>query len=437
MRILPWLSLFTLVACSGTSKENLLPVHDSATEKTSAVDPLAVDFAAVDSTALDTAAALDSVKPVKEDSPVFEVSFFAIGDVLFHTPLFKACKEDSSKCNYDYVFAPWKKDIQAADVAIVNQETVFVPRSEGYASYPSFGSPEEIGLAEIEAGFDIVTHATNHTMDRRASAVDYTIDFWTGKSAKALGIHRTQAGQDSVFTLDKKGIRFSFVNFTYGLNGQKLPADRPYLVDLLDSNGDWVEMVRKAEAAAEVTVAFMHFGTEYVELPTAEARAYAEQAIDAGADILVCTHPHVIEPYGIYTTKAGNRALVYWSLGNFVSNQQDISTNLGGVAKFAVRKVVKGDSSRLEVSSATFEGSVTQQEVGNYHAIPLVAYSDSLAEHHLLKAKKPELSLKAFEELFHKNLENAPKCNTEDPANVLPLEIVNLSAKGFRKTAAP
>ena len=128
---------------------------------------------------------------------------------------------------------------------------------------------------------------------------------------------------------------------------------------------------------------------------------------------------------------------MYWSLGNFVSNQQDISTNLGGVAKFAVRKVVKGDSSRLEVSSATFEGSVTQQEVGNYHAIPLVVYSDSLAEHHLLKAKKPELSLKAFEELFHKNLENAPKCNTEDPANVLPLEIVNLSAKGFRKTAAP
>ena len=434
MRILPWLSLLALVACSGTSKVDPLPAQDSAAVKTSSVDTVAV----ADSGSINSVSALDSVKTVKEDSTVSEVSFFAIGDVLFHTPLFKACKEDSSKCNYDYVFAPWKKDIQAADIAAVNQETVFVPRSEGYASYPSFGSPEEVGLAEIEAGFDIVTHATNHTIDRRASAVDYTIDFWTGKSAKALGVHKTQAGQDSVFTLEKNGIRFSFVNFTYGLNGQKLPADRPYLVDLLDSNGHWVEMVRKAEAAAEVTVAFMHFGTEYVELPTAEAMAYAEKAIDAGADILVCAHPHVIEPYGIYTTKAGNRALVYWSLGNFVSNQQDISTNLGGVAKFAVRKVVKGESSRLEVSAATLEGSVTQQEVGNYHAIPLSAYSDSLAEHHLLKTKKPELSLKAFEELFQKNLENASKCNTEDPANVLPLEIVNLSVKqDSAKTAAP
>ncbi len=365
----------------------------------------------------------------QEDSTVSEVSFFAIGDVLFHTPLFKACKEDESKCNFDYIFAPWKEEIQKADIAAVNQETIFVPREDGYASYPSFGSPEEVGIAEIAAGFDIITHATNHTIDRKASAVDYTIDFWTGKSAKALGIHKTQSSQDSVYTLDKNGIRFAFVNFTYGLNGQKLPSDRPYLVDLLDSSGHWVEMVRKAEASAEVTVAFMHFGTEYVELPTAEAMNDAEQAIDAGADILVCAHPHVIEPYGIYTTKAGNRALVYWSLGNFVSNQQDISTNLGGVAKFAVRKVVKGSEARLEVSSATFEGSVTQQEVGNYHAIPLSDYSDSLAELHLLKTKIPELSLKAFTELFQKNLENAVKCNTEDPSIVLPLKIVNLSKK--------
>ncbi|MDY6369840.1 MAG: CapA family protein [Fibrobacter sp.] len=198
----------------------------------------------------------------QEDSTVSEVSFFAIGDVLFHTPLFKACKEDESKCNFDYIFAPWKEEIQKADIAAVNQETIFVPREDGYASYPSFGSPEEVGIAEIAAGFDIITHATNHTIDRKASAVDYTIDFWTGKSAKALGIHKTQSSQDSVYTLDKNGIRFAFVNFTYGLNGQKLPNDRPYLVDLLDSSGHWVEMVRKAEASAEVTVAFMHFGTE-------------------------------------------------------------------------------------------------------------------------------------------------------------------------------
>lgn len=308
--------LLFLVACVGTAKDSENgTVAQEALAKSSATDaPFSSSSAEL---------------PAVADSTVSEVSFFAIGDVLFHAPLFRNCAEDSSRCDFDGIFALWKKDIQEADIAVVNQETVFVPRSEGYSSYPSFGSPEELGLAEIAAGFDIVTHATNHTIDRGERAVDYTLDFWKDKPAKALGIHATAADRDSVFTLERNGIRFAFVNFTYGLNGQKLPENRPYLVDLLDSNGEWVSRVRKAEARAEVTVAFLHFGTEYTELPTAEAMRQAEQAIDAGADILVCAHPHVIEPYGIFTTAAGNRALVYWSLGNFISNQQQLETNLG------------------------------------------------------------------------------------------------------------
>lgn len=363
-----------------------------------------------------------------QDSSVSEVSFFAVGDVLFHGALFKECAEDSSRCLFDYVFEPWKKDIQAADIAVVNQETIFVPRSEGYTSYPNFGSPEEVGLAELNAGFDIVTHATNHTIDRRAEAVDYTLSFWMGKPVKALGIHPTREDWDSAFTLEKNGIRFGFVNFTYGLNGQKLPADRPFLVDVLDSADEWLLQIQRAEAASEVTVAFLHFGTEYTDLPTQEAMRFAEKAIDAGADILVCAHPHVIEPFGVFTTKAGNRALVYWSLGNFVSNQQDISTNLGGVAKFTVRKVQKGDDFRVEIARASFEGSVTQQEVGNYRAIPLSDYSDSLADKHRLKAKFPDLTLSELQKRFQKTLGEASLCETETVEEALPLIVQNLSS---------
>lgn len=363
------------------------------------------------------------------DSTVDVVTFFAVGDVLFHTPLFSDCAEDISKCDFGYIFEAWRPDISAADIAVVNQETIFVPRASGYASYPSFGSPEEVGLAEIAAGFDVITHATNHTIDRGSSAVDYTLGFWAGKPATVLGIHATAASADSVTVIEKKGIRFGLVNFTYGLNGQKLPADRPYLVDLLDSAGAWTEKVQSAERASDVTIAFMHFGTEYTELPSKDAVRFAEMAIDAGADILVCAHPHVLEPFGIYTTKAGNRALVYWSLGNFVSNQQQLSTNLGGAAKFAVKRVGRGKESRLEISEATLEGSVTQQEIGNYRAIPLSAYSDSLAELHRLKSKLPEWTLENLQAAFQKNLESATLCGTENPAQTLPLGIVNLHKK--------
>ncbi len=403
-----------LLACGGTARnpEEKIVVQEPLPESSSADFSLSSSSAEV---------------PEVPDSTVSEVSFFAIGDVLFHTPLFRNCAEDSSRCDFDGIFAPWKKDIQAADIAVVNQETIFVPRSEGYSSYPNFGSPEELGLAEIAAGFDIVTHATNHTIDRGARAVDYTLDFWKDKPAKALGIHATEADRDSVFTLERNGIRFAFVNFTYGLNGQKLPENRPYLVDLLDSNGNWISLVRRAESRAEVTVAFLHFGTEYTALPTEEAMRQAELAIDAGADILVCAHPHVIEPYGIFATAAGNRALVYWSLGNFISNQQQLETNLGGVAKFTVRKTQKGDEKKIEILSATLEASVTQQEPGNYHAVPLEAYTEDLAKAHLLRRKIPEFTRENLQKAFQKTLGESELCRTVSPADGLPLPITNLS----------
>lgn len=408
------LSLAFLLACSGTAKkpEEKIVESEAPAESLSAGEPVSSSSAEV------------SEIP---DSTVSEVSFFAIGDVLFHSPLFRNCAEDSSLCRFDGIFALWKRDIESADIAVVNQETVFVPRSEGYSSYPNFGSPEELGLAEITAGFDIVTHATNHTIDRGERAVDYTLDFWKDKPAKALGIHATAADRDSVFTLERNGIRFAFVNFTYGLNGQKLPENRPYLVDLLDSNGSWISRVREAEARAEVTVAFLHFGTEYTALPTAEAMRQAEQAIDAGADILVCAHPHVIEPYGIFTTAAGNRALVYWSLGNFISNQQQLETNLGGVAKFAVRKTQKADGKKIEIFEATLEASVTQQEAGNYHAVPLEFYTENLAEAHLLRKKVPEFTLENLQKAFRKTLGESALCRTVSPADGLPLPVTNLS----------
>ena len=410
------LFLAFLVACGGTSKET-----EKGTRETAADVRVSVE---------ETYSSSAETELPAPDSTVSEVSFFAIGDVLFHVPLFAACRDDSSLCRFEHVFSHWKRDIESADIAVVNQETVFVPRSEGYSSYPSFGSPEELGLAEIDAGFDIVTHATNHTMDRGERAVDYTLDFWKAKPAKALGIHPTSEDRDSVFTLERNGIRFAFVNFTYGLNGQKLPERRSYLVDLLDSNGNWISLVRRAEAVAEVTVAFMHFGTEYTELPTEEAMRTAEKAIDAGADILVCAHPHVIEPFGIYTTAAGNRALVYWSLGNFISNQQQLETNLGGVAKFTVRKTQREGDIRIEVASAVLEASVTQQEAGNYRAIPLETYTEELAEKHLLRKKIPEFTLANLQRAFQKTLGGAELCRTLPPAEALPLSITNISKSG-------
>ena len=188
-----------------------------------------------------------SAVSVFAEPQVSKVSFFAIGDVLMHTPLFAKCEVNISDCVFDQFFAAWKKDIESVDYACVNQETVFVPRGDGYTSYPTFGSPEEVGSAEINAGFDIVTHATNHTMDRKAKAVDYTLDFWKGKPMMVLGIHGTAEDQEKIRYDEKNGIKFAFLNFTYGLNGQKMPDNRQYLVDMLDSEGKWLKQIAEAD----------------------------------------------------------------------------------------------------------------------------------------------------------------------------------------------
>lgn len=367
-----------------------------------------------------------SALSVFAEPQVSKVSFLAIGDVLMHSAIYEKCEINISECVFDRFFSAWKADIDSADYACVNQETVFVPRGDKYSSYPTFGSPEEVGTAELKAGFDIVTHATNHTMDRRAKGVDYTLDFWKNKPIMVLGIHGTAEDQEQIRYDEKNGIKFAFLNFTYGLNAQKMPDDRQYMVDMLDAEGKWLKRIAEADQNAEVVVAFLHMGTEYTELPDKESLARAEKAIDAGADILVCAHPHVIEPFGVFKTKKGNKGLVFWSLGNFISNQFRLGTILGGVAKFEVQKTVDGDKSTIEVTKADMEGSITYFDERGHSTIPLRDYTEQLHEKHGWKTTAKGFTFKSVNELYKRIVKSNAKCNTLDVSKALPIRVTQL-----------
>lgn len=367
-----------------------------------------------------------SAVSVFADPQVSKVSFFAIGDVLMHSALYAKCEVNISDCVFDRFFSAWKADIESADYACVNQETVFVPRGDKYSSYPTFGSPEEVGTAELKAGFDIVTHATNHTMDRKAQGVDYTLDFWKDKPIIVLGIHGTAEDQKNIRYDEKNGIKFAFLNFTYGLNGQKMPEKRQYMVDMFDSAGRWLKQVAEADKNAEVVVAFMHTGTEYTELPDQESVSRVEQAIDAGADILVCAHPHVIQPFGVFKTKKGNKALVFWSLGNFISNQSHLETLLGGVAKFEVQKTVDGEQSRIEVTKASMEGSIAYVDKSGFSTIPLRDYTENLHAKHAWRKKTPEFTVKSANDFYNRIVNSYAQCNTEEISKGLPVLVTRM-----------
>ncbi len=306
------------------------------------------------------------------------VKLCAVGDNLIHSPIFKSCKTQDGY-NFDDIYTDITPYIEDADVAAINQETIFVEATETFSGYPSFGTPEQVGSSLVKTGFNLITHATNHTYDRGYNALMHTIDYWEShKNVDVLGINKTQSEQEDVFVWEKDGLKIAMLNFTYGLNGYKLPADKPYLVNILDRGELNASLLKKAEELSDITVVFVHFGTEYTHTPTAEQKRDVEFLCENGADIIIGGHPHVIQPTAEHVSQNGNKAVVFYSLGNFVSNQSGVSKILGGMANVTITK----ENGVARVSSYEMLPTVTHASGGRYKAYMLSDYTDELAKKH-------------------------------------------------------
>lgn len=330
-----------------------------------------------------------------------EVNIKMVGDCLIHSPLYKAARKEDGSYNFDMLFENIKSDIESADLAIINQETIFIDDRNNYSSYPMFGSPVEVGDAEVKVGFDVIAHATNHTIDKGLQGISDTINFWETKypEIKYLGIHDSKEDSDIEY-IEKKGIKFAFVNYTYGLNGlESRRTGQEYTIDLL-SDSDIEQTLQTAEQNADITIAILHVGTEYVYKPTDYAKKQVDRFIDNGADIVLCAHPHVIEPYEMRTTEKGNTALVYYSLGNFVSNQDELPRILGGMADITITKTNYNNKSTIEIVDYTMIPLVTHQERGYFTTYKLEDYTDELCKKHKLYRKG--LSINYLEDLYDK-----------------------------------
>lgn len=307
-----------------------------------------------------------------------------VGDALIHNAIYRQGKRSDGSYNSDKLFANMKSTIEDADIAIINQETILVANEEDYSHYPNFGSPYAIGQAAYEAGFDIIAHATNHTLDKGLSGVRQTLDFWRDKDVTVLGIHESELESDIDY-VTCEGITISFVNYTYGLNGHepKIENDK-YIVDLL-SDKNIEDTVAKAKATSDLMIAVLHVGTEYVYTPSNEHIKQVDRFIDAGADIVLCAHPHVVETYGMRTTKNNNTALVYYSLGNFISYQNKVPRMIGGMADITIGLTKQEDSSyKVEIVGYDMIPIVTHlQGGGNISTYLLSDYTDTLCSKHV------------------------------------------------------
>lgn len=335
---------------------------------------------------------------VKEKRAAFtmdrlEASVIAFGDTIGHMPVVNSCKTASG-----YDFSPLFKNVRScidnADIACVNQETIFTDGN--FSGYPAFGSPCEMGEAEYEAGFDVVTHATNHAFDRGERGVMYTSSFWKNKDIAVLGIHESRADAEKITVIERNGIKLALLNYTYGLNGYRMPEDKKYLVDIFDEDRARTDMAR-ARMASDAVLVFLHFGTEYRNTPSDEQKEWAQLFADEGAAAVIGTHPHVVEPMEIIKGKNGNEMPVYYSLGNFISSQNDLQCALCAMASFTLVKDEKG----VRAENARILPVITHMEKGHFTAYLLSDYPEAMEKRHRFNATHPgKFSKEYFEELF-------------------------------------
>lgn len=310
------------------------------------------------------------------------VTLLAGGDNLIHIEVIESGLQEDGSYNFDHLYDEIKDEISAADIAVINQETILGGESLTYSGYPAFNSPTEIGNALVNAGFDVILHATNHTLDKGEKGVNNTFDFWDGyPDIRVLGINKTQEDRNTVPIIEKNDIRIAMLNYTYGLNGYKIPEDRPYIVNMLDKS-QMEEDIKKAHEESDFIIVFPHWGTEYVYEPTATQKDLVEFYYELGVDLVIGSHPHVIQPVEWITSDSGHNMLVYYSLGNFLSYQKEAARMLGGMAHVTITK----DNEDTYISDASITPILTHYEHGpmdyNYGIYKLSEYTSEMGEKH-------------------------------------------------------
>ncbi len=287
--------------------------------------------------------------PQEEISTPTTLSLVMVGDVLLHTPLAESAKREDGSYDFTAVFANMKEEIQGADLALVNQEVIIGGTELGVSGYPAFNAPYELGDALVEAGFDVVCHATNHTLDKGRKGVVRCMEFWrnTYPEIAVLGVNESAEAQDEIYVYEQDGIRVAILNYTYGTNGIPLPEDMPYVVNLLEEERVIAD-IQRAEEQADFTIVCPHWGTEYLLGISGQQEKWTKIFVENGVDLVLGTHPHVIEPIEwVQDADTGQEMLVYYSLGNFVNwtsgrGEGVANRMVGGMAEITLEKSEDG-----------------------------------------------------------------------------------------------
>ena len=331
-----------------------------------------------------------------QEEKTTSVSLVMVGDNLIHSSVYKDANRLAGGGKNQYDFKPIieniKEEVKDYELAYYNQETVLGGSELGVSDYPTFNSPQEAGDAMLDAGFNIVSLATNHTMDRGEKAILASIEYWKKHEDEvlAVGTYTSEEERNKVQIREKNGIKYAMLNYTYGTNGIAVPKGKEYLVNVWptdlsinDPSKDkdyqaYKEQVKKDIEAVrgdvDVLMVAMHWGVEYTHTPTKYQEDSAKFLADNDVDIVIGAHPHVIQPVTWI-----DDTLVIYSLGNFVSAQlqdQNYNKMVGLMTSVNITKTVKNGKTEIKIDDVKNELIFTSYNKSSWSNFKVVPFSN-------------------------------------------------------------
>ncbi len=273
--------------------------------------------------------------------PASSFSVLACGDQLLHASVISPGMKNN---DYSYMYADIRDVIISADLSSLNQETPLVRDKALVSDYPRFASPFETADAVADLGIDVVTTANNHALDQGMNGIDTTIRVYEDLGILPVGTHASSDDAEDVASavrlIERNGVKTALLSFTYGTNLKVSGQGRA--VEYFTDTDRLTGALAYARENADAVIVYAHWGTEYAKQLDEEQENLTDLLLRQGVDVVIGTHPHVLQPYEILTGADGHKMLVYYSLGNLISAQEAEECRHGGIASFTLVKSGRG-----------------------------------------------------------------------------------------------
>lgn len=334
-----------------------------------------------------------------------KVSLCAVGDNLIHETIYEEADSflgeiDDGKYDFRPFYSEVKSDIESFDIAFINQETIVGGYEMGLSGYPVFNSPYETAEAIKDTGFDMVNMATNHALDMGQQGIDNAVSEFDKLSLCHDGIYKSEDDKNAISVIEKNKIKFSLVSFTESTNG--IQAPNSYSISTFDDDKYIEQKIKSARAVSDVVIVSAHWGTENSFETNDFQKYYSQFLADCGADIIIGTHPHTIQPIEWIDASDGRKVICAYSLGNFLGGMLSSDNVLSGMFSLDVIKSEQGitvQNVHWTPLVIHFEGNQNNilEERSGYKIYKLSDYTDELAQKHVLNGYEGNvISIESF-----------------------------------------